>query len=97
MLAMETWLDRLETEGWWNWHLWPQSLYLSHTDGAPRAIDRIFDQSELENLVLALHNRTGTPIFHAAQIDALGVGVTFCGTFVTWLFILVATFFLILS
>ena len=22
--------------GWWDWHLWPQALYLSQQDGAPR-------------------------------------------------------------
>eukprot|EP00750_Incisomonas_marina_P026310 INCI5896.3.p1 GENE.INCI5896.3~~INCI5896.3.p1 ORF type:complete len:305 (-),score=45.69 INCI5896.3:87-1001(-) len=73
--SMDEWLVRLAEEGWWNWHLWPQSLYLSHFDGAPRAIDRVFDQSNLQSVADTLHQMVGTPTFEVRKVDPFGVSL----------------------
>lgn len=39
MEAATNWIDDMYHRGWWNWHLWPQALYLAWPDGSPRALD----------------------------------------------------------
>ena len=44
-----TWVNRLVDEGYFEWHLWPQSLYLSRPDGSPHpGIDYICSVEELQ-------------------------------------------------
>jgi len=43
------WASRLLTEGYFEWHVWPQSLSISQEDGSPRDIDYICDTGDLQN------------------------------------------------
>lgn len=42
------WADRLLSDGFFEWHLWPQALVLSLPDGSPRDIDMICELRRLQ-------------------------------------------------
>eukprot|EP00750_Incisomonas_marina_P026692 INCI5934.5.p1 GENE.INCI5934.5~~INCI5934.5.p1 ORF type:complete len:442 (-),score=71.29 INCI5934.5:1403-2575(-) len=47
-LAARRWVQDLYDKGWWNWHLWPQALYLASPDGSPRALDFVLPVDKLQ-------------------------------------------------